>query len=176
MGLTHNFVCFCPLTNLRLCAIMSTEREREDNQMRKIINLDMDGTWADLYSVEGWLDDLINSRTRPYEETKPLVNLSHLARVLNRLQAAGYEINVISWTSKNSTEEYHRAVIAAKMAWLKKHLRSVRWDNLMIVEYGTPKNTLSEGYLFDDEARNREMWGEGANDVQELIAALRQYQ
>ncbi len=60
------------------------------------------------------------------------------------------------------------------VAWLKKHLRSVHWDNLMIVKYGTPKNTLSEGYLFDDEARNRELWGEGANDVQEMVAALRE--
>lgn len=141
--------------------------------MKKIINFDMDGTFVDLYGVENWLDDLINERTRPYDEAKPLVNLSVFARLVNRLQAQGYEINVISWTSKNSTKEYHDAVVAAKVAWLKKHLRSVHWNNLMIVKYGTPKNTLSEGYLFDDEARNREMWGEGANDVQEMVAALR---
>ena len=140
--------------------------------MRKIINLDMDGTWADLYSVEGWLDDLINSRTRPYEEAKPLVNLSHLARVLNRLQAAGYEINVISWTSKGSTEEYHKAVIAAKVAWIKKHIPSVKWDNLFIVHYGTPKHTLAEGYLFDDEEKNRREWGAGAFSEKDLVKAL----
>ena len=142
--------------------------------MKKIINFDMDGTFVDLYGVENWLDDLINERTRPYSEAKPLVNLSVFARFVNKLQAQGYEINVISWTSKNSTKEYHDAVVATKVAWLKKHLPSVHWDNLMIVAYGTPKHTLSEGYLFDDEARNREMWGEGANDVKEMVAALRE--
>ena len=41
----------------------------------KVINFDMDGTIANLYGVEGWLDDLENFRTRPYEQAKPLVNM-----------------------------------------------------------------------------------------------------
>ena len=40
--------------------------------MEKILNFDMDGTFVDLYGVENWLDDLTNSRTRPYEIAKPL--------------------------------------------------------------------------------------------------------
>ena len=141
--------------------------------MKKIINLDMDGTFVDLYGVENWLADLINENARPYLEAKPLVKLSALARVLNRLQAQGYKINVISWTSKNSSLDYHQAVIVAKITWLNKHLPSVRWDDIKIVKYGTPKQTLSEGYLFDDEARNRELWGEGARPATDLVRALR---
>ena len=64
----------------------------------KIINFDMDGTIADLYGVDGWLDDLINGNTRPYDIAKPLLNMSALARVLNKLQRLGYKINIISWT------------------------------------------------------------------------------
>ena len=141
--------------------------------MQKIINLDCDGTWIDLYGVENWLDDLINENPRPYLEAKPLVNLSLLARTLNQLQRNGYEINIISWTSKNSSVAYHEEVMTAKITWLKRHIPSVAWDNLYIVPYGTPKQTLSNGYLFDDEERNREAWGEGAYDEKELIKKLR---
>jgi len=60
---------------------------------------DMDGTLADLYGVENWLPMLRASDPTPYMVARPLVNLSALARVLNRLQREGYEIGVISWTS-----------------------------------------------------------------------------
>ena len=139
----------------------------------KIINLDCDGTWIDLYGVNNWLADLINEQTRPYEEAKPLVNLSLLARILNKLQRQGYEINIISWTSKNSTIQYHEAVKEAKIKWLKKHIPSVKWNHLYIVPYGTPKQTLSSGYLFDDEEKNRLDWGEGAMPETNLINNLK---
>ena len=138
----------------------------------KIINLDMDGTWVDFYGVSGWLDDLENERIRPYLEAKPLVNLSLLARVLNSLQRNGYKINIISWTSKSGSADFHRAVVEAKRAWLKKHIPSVHWDNIFIVPYGTPKHTLSEGFLFDDEERNRKAWGEGAMTEKNLVKVL----
>jgi len=139
----------------------------------KIINLDMDGTWVNFYGVSGWLADLENENTRPYEEAKPLVNLSLLARTLNKLQREGYEINIISWTSKNSTKRFHEAVVNAKKAWLAKHIPSVRWNNIFIVPYGTPKQSLASGFLFDDEERNRTAWGEGARDEKDLISVLR---
>jgi len=63
---------------------------------------DMDGTIADLYGVNGWLEMLIAEDTTPYAIARPLVNLSQLARKLNTLQRAGYEIGIISWGSKNS--------------------------------------------------------------------------
>ena len=140
---------------------------------KKIINLDMDGTWVDLYGVENWLDDLINSRVRPYLEARPLVNLSLLARVLNELQRNGWEINVISWTSKGGTPEYDEAVRIAKMTWFKRHIPSVKWNNVYIVKHGTPKESLSSGYLFDDEEKNRIAWGEGAMSEKNLIENLK---
>ena len=69
----------------------------------KKIWFDMDGTIADLYGVENWLPMLIDSDPTPYEIARPLVNLSRLARYLNRLQKMGFEIGVISWLSKPST-------------------------------------------------------------------------
>ena len=124
---------------------------------------DMDGTIVDLYGVENWLPMLINSDPTPYEIARPLVNLSRLARYLNRLQKMGYEIGVISWLSKSSTPEYDALVAGAKMFWLGLHLPSVKWNEIKIVPYGTNKwEMCGDGCLFDDEARNREAWVNGA--------------
>lgn len=60
---------------------------------------DMDGTIADLYGVDGWLEMLIAEDPTPYAVAKPLVRLSTLARKLNELQRKGYKIGVISWLS-----------------------------------------------------------------------------
>lgn len=127
------------------------------------IYLDLDGTVADLYGVSGWLADLEAKRTRPYEEAKPMHNMSALARALNKAQRNGVQIGVISWLSKTATEDYNKAVTKAKRKWLKKHLKSVDFDEIHIVPYGTPKSTVAHniGILFDDEERNRLEWTKG---------------
>ena len=144
-------------------------------EMNITINFDMDGTIADLYGVENWLDYLINENTFPYANAKPLVRLNLLARRLNTLQRNGYNIAVISWLSKSGTEEYNRAVTEVKMAWLKKHLPSVNWDRITIVPYGTPKQNFCNNpldVLFDDEERNRVNWTGKAYDVQNILEIL----
>ena len=137
------------------------------------INFDMDGTIADLYGVDGWLDYLMNKDTRPYAEAKALVNLSALARVLNRLQRNGYRLCVISWLAKVNDDNYNKAVADVKVAWLAKHLPSVKWDKVTIVPYGTPKSTCGNGILFDDEKPNRDEWVGNAYDVDNIIGVLK---
>ena len=139
----------------------------------KAINLDMDGTFVDLYGVDGWLDNILARDTRPYEIAKPLVNLSALARVLNNKQKKGYTINVISWTAKNAPVEYNERIATAKNEWLIKHLPSVHFNNISIVAYGTPKSTCGNGYLFDDEEPNRKEWKGQAYDVENLIEKIK---
>ena len=141
------------------------------------INFDMDGTIADLYGVENWLDYLIAENTRPYAIAKPLVNLSALARKLNALQRMGYNLAVISWLSKSGSPEYNEAVTAVKMAWLAKHLPSVHWDRVTIVPYGTPKENFCFSpmdILFDDEERNRNNWTGRAYGVENIMEILRE--
>lgn len=142
--------------------------------MMKAINFDMDGTLCDFYGVENWLEYLINRDATPYAVAKPLLNLSALARKLNALQRAGYEINIISWLAKNSTEDFDKIVTETKKKWLKKHLPSVNWNKITIVAYGIDKSTLGNGILFDDEEPNRKMWGEGAYDVHNIMEILAQ--
>ena len=141
--------------------------------MNKAIFFDMDGTIADLYGVDGWLDDLRAERVRPYAEARPLVNLSRLARRLNTLAAEGYTVNVISWTSRGGSPEYNEAVAEVKRAWLAKHMPSVKWDNVFIITYGTPKSSCGRGILFDDEKPNRDEWGAGAFEPSEIFEILR---
>lgn len=137
---------------------------------------DMDGTIADLYGVNGWLDYLINSDVYPYANARPLLHLSTLARMLNQLQRKGYEIGIISWLSKSGTDEYNQAVTDAKMKWLKKHLASVQFNAIHIVKYGTPKEIFSSSendILFDDEEKNRQNWTGKAFDVDNILGILK---
>ena len=140
------------------------------------INFDMDGTIANLYGVEDWLDYLIAEDTTPYRVAEPMLRLSTLARKLNALQRNGYNLAIISWLSKSGTEEYNRAVTETKMAWLAEHLPSVLWDSIHIVPYGTPKENFCENpldILFDDEERNRNQWTGRAYDVQNILEVLK---
>lgn len=139
------------------------------------ICFDMDGTIANLYGVENWLSDLDNENTRPYEEAKVLLNMNSLAKRLNRLQAKGHKIVIISWLSKFGSDDYNEAVTEAKKAWLKKHLGSVKFDEMNIVKYGTPKSLFcssADDVLFDDEKPNRENWLGRAYDVNNILETL----
>ena len=142
------------------------------------ICFDMDGTIADLYGVENWLEYLLEENVKPYEIAKPLINMNILARRLNSLQRKGYEIGVISWTSKGGSNEYNAEVEAAKRAWLRKHLASVKFDFIAVVPYGYNKAAFAndeQDVLFDDEDKNREDWRGVAYDVNNILEILKSF-
>lgn len=141
--------------------------------MTKAIYFDMDGTIANLYGVDGWLDCIINEYTKPYREAKALVNMRQLGKELNRLKQNGYTIGIISWLPKGATDEYNKRVTQTKRNWLARHLSAVWFDEVHIVEYGTPKQTLGNGILFDDEEPNRMNWIGKAYDVNDIIETLK---
>lgn len=126
--------------------------------MTRKIYFDMDGTIADLYGCDNWLYHLVNEHTKPYREAKPLVDMRVLGKEIKRLQNLGYTIGIISWLSKNATKEYNERVTKAKNDWLKRHLSAVQFNEIHIIEYGTPKYKYGNGILFDDEIGNRENW------------------
>jgi len=141
--------------------------------MKKEIWFDMDGTIANLYADPDWLPKIRAYDPTPYRNAMPLLNMAILATYLNRLQAKGYKICIVSWLSKEPTPEYDRLVIEAKKAWLKKYLATVHFDAIDIIAYGTPKGNGREGILFDDEEPNRRQWGEGAHDVHNILEILK---
>jgi hypothetical protein len=136
----------------------------------------MDGTIANLYGVEGWLESLIAEDVKPYAEAEVMVNMSLLARLLNKAQRKGHEVVVISWLSKCGSPAYNEAVAEVKRAWLAKHLPSVKWNEVNIVEYGTCKANFAksaEDVLFDDEERNRAEWTGKAYGVENICEVLK---
>ena len=139
----------------------------------KVLNFDMDGTLCNFYGVDGWLDDLMTSNPRPYKVAKPRFNFSSFARLIHRLQRLGYQVNIISWLAKCDDDNFHKVVADVKVKWLQKHLPSVKFDNIIIVPYGTPKHTLANGILFDDEKPNRDNWQGKAYDVDDILNILR---
>lgn len=149
----------------------------------KSIILDMDGTFVSLYDVPDWLPKLRAYDPSPYVEAAPLVSMNVLARHLNRLSAKGYKLGIVSWGSKLSGNpeadaNYLEATRQAKQKWVARHLKSVHFDSIEVVPYGTPKSTVCPFYgenaiLFDDEARNRAEWGEMAFSEKELFEVLR---
>ena len=144
--------------------------------MTKAIYFDMDGTIANLYGVNNWLDMIIAKDETPYRIAEPMVRMNVLARVLNNLARKGWTIGIVSWLAKNSNTEYDEKVTKAKIEWLKTHLKSVHFEEIHIVPYGTPKHEIvnnPNGILFDDEEPNRTKWIGTAYDVNEIIETLK---
>lgn len=136
---------------------------------------DMDGTIADLYGVENWLEMLIAHDETPYAIAKPIVNLSVLARLMNKVQRKGFEICIVSSLAKNSTAEYDEKVRNAKIKWLANHLKSVHFDEIRFVPYWYTKNDVNTGadVLFDDEERHLKKWTGTAVHASKMIETLK---
>lgn len=142
------------------------------------IYFDMDGTIADLYGVDNWLADLRAEKVSPYLEAEPLTNMIELQDYLLGLQELGYDLGIISWTSKSGSAEYNEAVRIAKVLWLRQMLPLVRFNEMHIVKYGTRKDYVAKdknGIIFDDDERVREKWrGKAVNpNTEDIIETLK---
>lgn len=149
--------------------------------MNKILVFDMDGTIADLYGVNNWLEDLRAENPRPYREAKPLYDMYVLNALLLALKALGWKIVVTTWLAKGSTAEYDKLVREAKIAWLEKF--NFPYDEIHLVKYGTTKANCTRklgGFqiLVDDNETIRKGWALGSvidatqNILTELITLI----
>ena len=143
----------------------------------KVLVFDMDGTIADLYGVQGWLEDLRNENPRPYEMAKPMYDMETLGYILEILKAQGWKVVVTSWLAKESTREYDEMVRRAKREWLERYQFPV--DEIHLVKYGTTKANCTRklgGYqiLVDDNETVRKGWtlGETINANENIIEKL----
>ena len=144
----------------------------------KWIWFDMDGTIADLYGVDGWLEDLIAHNTRPYAQAKDIYNVLDLLEIMIVLKENGYKLGVISWGSKENNKEYDKAVEIVKKAWLYDRLMDAFLDEIIVTPYGVRKadtcRKFGYGILVDDEKQNRDAWDLGItiDATQNIIKAL----
>ncbi len=145
--------------------------------MNKTLVFDMDGTIADLYGVDGWLEKLRNEDATPYVDATPIFNMSLLNTVLDFFKAEGWKIVVTTWLSMDSTKEYDNEVRKAKIEWLKKV--DFIYDEIHLVKYGTTKANCTRkigGFqvLIDDNEKIRKGWtlGKAINPTENLIEQL----
>ena len=146
-------------------------------KMNKTLVFDMDGTIADLYGVQGWLEDLRSENPRPYEVAKPMYDMDTLASVLGLLRLKGWKIAIVSWLAKESTREYDELVRKAKREWLTKY--QFPCDEIHLVKYGTTKANCTRklgGYqvLVDDNEQVRNGWhlGDTINANENILKKL----
>lgn len=145
--------------------------------MNKVLVFDMDGTLADFYGVEGWLDDLHARNVRPYAEARPLVDMVELRNILLQLQDFGWHVVITSWLAKDSTKAYDNAVRIVKHNWLDNF--DFPYDELHFIKYGTTKANCTRKYggrqvLFDDNEKVRNGWNLGeAIDAVDMIEYLK---
>ena len=145
--------------------------------MNKTLVFDMDGTIADLYGVDGWLEDLRSEKVRPYVEAKPLVDMDILRAILMEFKALGWKIVVTSWLSKDGSKAYRKAVAQAKLGWLLDY--DFPLDEVHLVKYGTTKANCTRkigGFqiLVDDNEKVRKGWtlGDTINAKENIIDKL----
>ena len=132
----------------------------------KAICFDMDGTIADLYNVPDWLEKLRSENPEPYIVAAPMWDMIRLRAALRKLQSQGWQVQVISWLAKDSSESYKEAVRAAKRRWLEHY--DFPLDGVHLVEYGTTKANCVRRYLdsepmilIDDNEKVRHGWNLG---------------
>lgn len=149
--------------------------------MKKMICFDLDGTLADLYGVPNWLEKLRAEDPSPYLDAKPLWDMDRLRSIMYRLLESGWEIRIISWLAKDSSEEYKKAVRLAKLNWLYSYALPV--NRFHLVAYGTTKadcvrRAAQSAILIDDDRKIREGWSLGETidpldgDLLERLEAL----
>ena len=149
--------------------------------MNKVLVFDMDGTIADLYGVDGWLEMIRAEQTFPYETASAMWDMITLADVLNELKKDGWLVVVTTWTAKGGSKIYNKETAKAKKAWLDSF--NFPYDEFHAVKYGRTKldSTRKHGgfqILIDDNEKIRKGWtgGKAINptncDIIEYLAGL----
>ena len=144
--------------------------------MSRNIWFDMDGTLNKFYDVPNWLEKLRAYDPSPYAEAAVNLNMSLLARYLNKLKKMGYHIGILSWLARETTPKFTQEVTYEKHEWLGVHTASVGWDEIVIMEYGVPKEQWKrnpEDILFDDNSGILDSWGDGAYTPDRILEVLK---
>ena len=149
--------------------------------MTKTLVFDMDGTIANLYGVENWLEMLRAEDPTPYIVAQPMYDMDALKVILEMLKLQGWTIAVTSWLSMGSTRDYDKLVRQAKREWLERY--DFPFDEIHLVAYGTTKANCTRkngGYqiLVDDNEKVRNGWNLGGtinaneNILEKLVELL----
>ena len=151
--------------------------KRKGNRKMKTLVFDMDGTIANLYGVDRWLDMLRAEDPTPYRIANPIYDIETLNTLLRLLKRKGWRIVVTTWLAKGSTKHYDNLVRMAKLEWLEMH--NFPFDEVHMVKYGTTKANCTRHYggfqiLIDDNEKVRKGWtlGDTINANENILIEL----
>ena len=121
--------------------------------MKKIVYLDMDGTIADLYGQQAWLQQLELETEGLFLKCEPFITEAILYEYF---PVEKYELRICSMTPPNASKKYCQMVIAEKNQWLDKFFPTIQMR--IYLPYGLDKNLNDESIyhvLVDDNEKIR---------------------
>ena len=133
----------------------------------KSIWFDMDGTIAELYKVEGWLEALRSNDWSVYSNCAPRHNYQRINAAIEALVEQGWHVGVITWASKGiSWGKDLREIAEIKNNWLRNFFPALADENFACIPYGYSKADYLEemagaydvSYLVDDNKEVRQEW------------------
>lgn len=133
----------------------------------KTIYLDMDGTFYNLYGINGWLEELLNESKNIFTKGQCLYNINELKNALAKVKEK-YNLGIITWTPRKCRKTYIGNTAKQKYKWLRQNELINYFNEIKIVSYGTEKYTLmgENDILIDDDKRNIEKCNEyGKNGI-----------
>lgn len=145
---------------------------------KKYLVFDMDGTIADLYAQEDWLEKLDNKDVSPFINAPLIYSQIELLKTINKCKANGWNIFIITYGPKNHDSKFLKEVTNAKLDWLKKY--KLPYDNFICTRWGIqkwkhiPKDALL-AILIDDDKQNRLEWTSQGDKFMVIDASRRDF-
>ena len=133
----------------------------------KGIFFDLDGTIAELYKVEGWLESLRSNDWSVYRKCAPRHNYQRINTAIEALIENGWQVGVITWASKGIGWGTDLDEIArVKFDWLCRFFPALADGRFACIPYGYSKADFLEemgdaynvAYLVDDNKEVRHDW------------------
>lgn len=126
--------------------------------------LDMDGTIADLYNQENWLEDLRAEKCGIFTNLKPIITEQEL---LSRFPLERYDIRILSMTPRHASKPFCKVVKNEKNEWLDTHFPKLK--KRIYQRYSNNKNLkgCANAILIDDNETIRNNWkGRALNPIE----------
>ena len=138
---------------------------------RKVLNFDMDGTIANLYQMEDWLENLEKEQL-DFSLAAPIFNDNFINKIIE-LKKIGFYIQIITWLPPTSIE-YQAMVSKQKLEWIRKYFPII--DAYYILPYGKNKASVCNKYdlnfLIDDNVEVVNSWNESFKDEKGIVENL----
>ena len=133
-----------------MCAILYTERKREDKQMKKVYYFDMDGVLADFHKAYETDKAVAFSRAKMAN----LEPFTQAVETVKNLMANGKSVYINTLAANEDAKQ-------GKLEWLAKYLPEIKRNHIIII-VGNGKKAeqmkTKTGTLVDDKLANCKQW------------------